>query len=434
MCYVNSDLMEIVLKSKCVFLILIIVLIVSGCQRGEPEGDVKSVIEQGVRFNNHMYYWETDDGVSSVHRIMETTSDINTILHDLQGVRDIESSDDALYILHDNVNEYIRVTRLEADRATTTEASGDYNLNPHPSDIWAVSRNNIVFNAGVDDGGSTHVIGTTFMRKEAERTFRENEVMEPTMTFTEQEWLVTQNEIGSIAVTANGDRLALTMSDGSDDGKFGLYFIDSPGESPYKINEMPVWEIAGFSMDGKYFLASFEYENAVDIFLIRLDNMTERAVTGVAYGNVAGKPVWHPNSRYFLYTLEIMEEYFSRSTPLSGEQLFLYSMDSMQERRLTAYEDKRIWVDFSPQGDFLLYATSPGVIPRSGRGISDETGEIVGVEEGLETVRMNYVEWDPEKFTSGNLGIIPPDDIRFILSWTMGGDNDINFVWGPIAD
>ena len=417
-------------------MLILAVLVWPGCQKREPEGVIKTLIEQGRDFNNHLYYWETLDGKTAIYRIAETTSDINCIVYDLEGVRDVKSSRDAVYILHDDNTGHLAVSRLEGNRAMVTEAVLDVELTASAEKPWAVSAAaDRIFVVGADESDRFHIVEVDFERTEAERTFKENEVLVPTVSYEQNEWYVTDEPIGMIDVSDEAEVIAMTMPSGTGSEPTLLYFLTGPGKDPVLVDEKTVVEFGGFSSDSKTFLATMELSRRVDLYMIKTDSLESKPITRVATDFRVEHPAWHPNGKYVIYSTDYTSEFRSESTPLSGDQLFLYSLVSDNDRRLTAFQGQSLWVDFSPNGDFLMYASSPGVAVRSGRGIPDkpeqQSEQQKKQDSELETWRLSYVPWNEDDFVTGNIRVLNSDEVDFIVSWTVGGNLDIEFTWGP---
>jgi len=412
-------------------LTIITALTISGCPKPEPPGVVKDLIEQYRGIKHPIYYFETHGEMTTVYRILENTRDTNAIVTDLDGVIDMKSSFTSVFLLRQSRDGYLYVTRLENDRAMTHDAVPDLEFSSDNYPIWAVSGTDTTFVCGIDSDGVTHVIGIDWSRREAEQTFRENEVLEPTISYEIREWYSTRDMIWDIDVAPDGNRIAIMKSLPDTPGSYGLFFIDGPAGTPVRIGDNPVFELGGFSPDNQWYLAAFHQTERVDIFLIDNGTLEAEPVTHVAHGFITGHPAWHPNSRYFIYTTNYTTDMMQSSQSLSGEQLFLYSIDSMNDRRLTAFNGVTMWVDFSPMGDFLLYSSTPGVMSRLGYGTVDEDQQQAYIDAGYETWRMYYVPWDPEEFQTGNIRILTPDESRFLIGWTHGGNEIIKFSWGP---
>ncbi len=404
---------------------------VSGCPKPELRGVVTDLIEQYRGISHPLYYFETHSGSTTVYRILEVTRDTNAIVSNLEGVLDMTSSFTSVYLLRQNNDGNLYVTRLEDDRAMTNDAVFDTELALGDFPIWSVSGNDMTAVCGTDSDGTTHIMGINWARREAERTFRENEILEPTISYEIRTWYSTQDTIWDIEISPNGNRIAFMKSLPDTPGSFGLFFIDGPGGTPVRIGDLSAYEMGGFSANNEWFLATFQQTERVDVFLIDNDTLEPQAVTHVAHGFTTGHPSWHPNSRYFIFTTNYTSDILESSQHLSGDQLFLYSIDSMNDRRLTAFNNVSMWVDFSPMGDFLLYSSTPGMISRIGRGTVSEERQQAYIEAGIETWRMYYVPWDADEFQTGNIRILTPDETRFLISWTHGGEEVIRFIWGP---
>ncbi len=404
----------------------LLIAFTAGCPNPEPEGVIKSLIDPSRSVASPLYYWETHHGKTAVYRIMQSTSDINTILHGLDGVLDLKSSKNAIYILRNDKDGNLALTRLEHDRTMTTDATLSMEIKATTPKPWSVSRNDVVAVAGVDRNGTNHVLAVTFERKEAETTFRPGEHLVPTVSHSETEWFSAPLDIAGLSIAADGSRLALRLALDDGSGGYGLFFVDGPGKQAMRIGDLPLVELGGFSQNGKWYVATFEYPQRIDVFLINTETLKAEPVTRVATGYLAGHPAWHPNSRYFVYTTNFTTEYLSGDTPLSGDQLYLFSVDSMKARRLTAFKDTALWVDFSPVGDFLLYASNSSAVTG--------TGDTTGLDSRYETWRMSYVPWIPDNFMSSNPRIMTPREMQFLVSWASGGGEVIGFAWGPGGD
>jgi len=411
-------------------LILIFTSII-GCQPVEPDGVIRKIISPGRHFDNHLYYWETKNGKTAIFRIAETTSDIDCIVYDLERVRDVQSSANAVYILYDNSDGHLAVSRLEGNRAMVTDAVLDLELTALIEKPWAVSRNDKILLAGEDENGRSHVVELTFERTEAERTFRENEVLVPTVEYTQAEWYVTDEPVGLIGVSNEAEMIALTMPSETGGEPAALYFLYEAGGDAVMIEEGPVREFGGFSSDLKYFMMTIERSLRTDLYTVRLETNEAKAITRVAMDFHVEHADWHPNAKYIIYTTNYTTELFAESTPLSGDQIFLYSLVSANDRRLTAFREQKLWVDFSPAGGFLLYASAPGVVSRSGRGIPEPVDPDSDETDGFETWRMSFVPWNEDDFVTGNIRIMNSDELDLIATWTHGGATDIGFTWGP---
>jgi hypothetical protein len=159
-------------------------------------------------------------------------------------------------------------------------------------------------------------------------------------------------------------------------------------------------------------------------------------LTNSGYRYLNKKPAWHPGGEYVIYSTDFTTMFVQNATELSGEQLYLYSLASRNARRLTAFRDMTLWVDFAANGDFLLYSSSPGVPGRQGGrgatpGGSTRPASGSGNPVALETWRLYVVPWVREKFVSSNPSILMPEEMQFLVSWTQGGGDEIRFIWGP---
>jgi len=399
----------------------------------QDEGIVRDLIDPALEVSHPLYYWETENGKTSIHRIMRSTSDINTLLWGLDRVRDVRSSRNAVYILQDDNRDHLMISRLEKDSRMVTEARPGVDLTASERKPWTVSGNDVVAVTGVDTEGMHRLILVTFGRKEPEEFTRAGQSGRPTITHEEREWFHSADEIGPVRLAAGGDRVALILPLDAGSGERGLYFLDEPGASPVRVGEDPVVEMGGFSLEGLKFLATFSLEDRVDLFLIDTQSLELTRITRVPLGYRTGSPAWHPEGRYFLYTTDFTQDITIGSTPLSGEQLFLYSLTSRDTRRLTAYEDMTIRVDFAPNGDFLLYTSSRTFLGGLNRGLPPRraSGSAEKESGNLETWWAYYVAWDPDQFNLTRKGILGPGDLRLLISWTVGEEGEIGFAWGP---
>ena len=112
----------------------------------------------------------------------------------------------------------------------------------------------------------------------------------------------------------------------------------------------------------------------------------------------------------------------------------MYGLDTQNTRRLTAFEDSNTWVDFAPNGDFLLYASIRGVVGGRGRALPPRDPGALEAMSDLVTWRLYYVPWDPDTFSGGNTGIFGPGDLQLLVSWTVDEAGGIGFTWGPPID
>jgi len=400
------------------------------CSPTARESKLADIIEPYRDISHPLYYWETSDGLTSAYKIEKSTSEIEIVLSEREGFRSIQCSRNATYILSDNRYGYLQIERMETDWDITTLVNPDYDLTAISDAPWVVSDNDVIAVSGVDDSGNYRVMKLTFSRREIEQTWRDEEQPEPEISADQQVWLTTDKIPGEISISADGTRLGFKLPSENDPTLNQLYFLDESGSDPILISDWPVYELGGFSPDGTKFLATFELEGRIDLYMIDTASLELEEITRVSLGYIAGSPVWHPTRRYFLYTTNFTTEYKLGDTPLNGEQLYLYSLDSRNERRMTAFDAMQLWCDFAPNGDFLMYSSTPGVISRTGRA-SREEAQLEAAQSGLDTWRLYYIPWVQEDFVSSNPRILSPDEIQFLVSWTSGGGDEYGFAWGP---
>jgi len=408
-------------------------ILISGCNRSTaPESIVSRMIEPMMRLDWPVYYFETSRDKTAVFRIIEITNDIHTLLWDLDGVLDMDCSKEAIYFLRENRDGFLYLTRLEKDSRRTTDAELPVDIIADRDQPWTVGMSDVVAVSGVDSDGTSHVFISTWTRTEPEETFRQDIVGEPTITHDEAEWYSGQADIGPLALSNDGRRLAVAMTF---DILPELYFIDGPDEERMRIGEHPVVDLGGFSPDDSMFAATFALEERVDVYLVDTETLETEAVTRVARGFITSDPAWHPEDDYLFYTTNYTSEFITGTTPLSGEQLYIYHVPSRNVRRLTAFEDTDLWVDFAPNGDFFLYSSIEGVIGGRGRALPSRDLDSEEQEQDvLETWRIFYIPWDREEFLTSESTILVPENLQFFVSWTVGGEGEISFAWGPNLD
>ncbi|MCX6646371.1 MAG: hypothetical protein NTY09_08440 [bacterium] len=379
-----------------------------------------------MEFAHPVMYWETRDGKTALYRISKTTNDIACIEYDLDGIQDIKTTGTSTYMLRENDRGLLGLTRRESDRELVTEANFETSLTVTEAPQWDASRNDVIAVLGKTETGENAILKLEFTRKEPEEAFGTEEKREPEITCVESVWYSTPDKIVDLTISDDGTLLAISILQDESTGDKGLYFIDSAGVRSDRISENSVIDLGGFSPDGSKYAATFDMNYGTELFLIAMDTLEPEMITRMAIGNSAGNPAWHPNGRYILYTVDYAEEFIEGAAPLSGMQLFLYSLDSDMSRRLAVFDNMKLWVDFSPLGDFFLYSSTPGAMARTGRAV-----EVTGENSGLETWRISYVPWDPEVFTTANFNMLQPEQTQHMVNYTVGGDTKIGFVWGP---
>jgi hypothetical protein len=409
-----------------IFTIIIIGVIFQGCTHKAPEGVIDSLIEPYMEFAHPVMYWETRDGKTALYQIAKTTNDIKCLAYDLEGIQDVKTTGTSTYLLHENDEGLLGLTRMESDRDQVTEADFEDPLTAFEIPMWDASRNDVIAVLGKLDNGENAVLKFVFSRQEPAEVFGNDVQKEPEITFEESVWYSTPDEINDLTISDDGDVLAVSVLPDEGTDYKSLYFIDSEGVRSDQITEYPVVDLGGFSPDGSKYAATFVKNYTTELFVVAMDTLEGDSVTRMAVGNKPGNPAWHPNGRYIFYTVDYAEEFTEQDVPLTGMQLYLYSLDSNMSRRLGVFEGMRLWVDFSPIGDFFLYSSTPGAMSRTGRAV-----EVTGEAAGMETWRISYVPWDPEIFTSSNTNMLQPDQTQHMVNYTVGGDTKIGFVWGP---
>jgi len=418
-----------------VFLISIsFMLALTSCTGGgrEPESIVARMVEPMMNLDWPVYFWETTDGETSVYRIVSSTDDIHTLLWGLEGVRALDCSMNAVYILRDDTEGHLMLTRLEKDSRRTTDAKLPVDLVADRNRPWAVSPNDIVAVSGIDADGKSRIILSTWTRTEPEETFRRDDLPEAEIDHSETEWYSGEQTVEDMALSNDGDVLAAKLRQ-DEDADAWLYLIDEPGGDPVRIGEYPVGDLGGFSPDDSMFAATFSLEEREDVFVFDTSSLELEPVTRVPMGFETSNPTWHPRSQYLFYNTDYTTEFVAGTTPLSGEQLFIYHVPTANVRRLTAFEGTDIWIDFAPNGDVFIYSSVEGVIGGRGRALPSRDPE-AGEQSDLETWRIFYIPWDVEDFLTSEDTILRPQDLQFFISWTVGGEGEIGFAWGPELD
>jgi hypothetical protein len=415
---------------RCLIIAFAFILLFTGCHRNAaPRSIVARMVEPRMRIDWPVYYYETTDGRTAVYRIVHSTDDINSLLWNLDGVLAMDCSENAIYLLRENLDGCLYLTRLEKDSRRTTDAELPVEIVADRDRPWSVSPSDAVAVSGKDVNGTGYIFVSTWVRTEPEETFRQDVVGEPTITHDDVQWYTGQGDIGQMALSNGGSRLAFAMTL---DGEQDLYYTDGPDLAPERIGERPVVDLGGFSPDDSMIAATFSLEDRVDVFLADTETLEARPITRVARGFTTSDPAWHPIDNYLFYTTDYTTEFVTGTTPLSGEQLFIYHVPSGNTRRLTSFEDTDLWVDFAPNGDFFLYSSIEGVLGGRGRALPSRNPEAVEEErEKLETWRMFYIPWDREEFLTSESTTLVPENLLLFVSWTVGGDGEISFAWGP---
>lgn len=413
-------------------LAITILVFSAGCRK-PPEGIIKVVIQPGMEFSHSLYYWETIDGRTDLFKLTQYTSDITNLKYGLKGVRDIQTSETSIYILTDDRDGYLRVVRLESDEDITTTAVPEIQLKAVDDKPWTVGWNDVVALSGVDDAGKYHAITLEFERKIEGDPDHPGSDLTPKISWIETEWIATDQPVGELSLSDNSSILAiaLPLEEGSDHP--GLYLMADPGGTPVPLLDKPVVEMGGFSPDSSRFIATFDIEERVELYMFRMDNLENERLTRSTRFYLVENPSWHPGGRYIMYTTNFTTAYTVRDAPLSGDQLFNYSLDSRNARRLTNFQGQQMHIDFARNGDFLLYSSTLGAdSQRGGRSIAITSGQdgTVNMEE-IEIWRLYLIPWIQEDFATGASRMIQHNDTQLVVSWAVLEDDEIGFAWGP---
>ncbi|MFH1675381.1 MAG: hypothetical protein ABIC40_00045 [bacterium] len=415
------------MKTKILISIAILsLLILPSCGKKEPEGTVKKIIRRWLDLSHPLYFRETSGDKTAIYRIKQTTNEIACILFDLDGVIDLKPSKNAMYMLREDKNGNAYLTRLESDRNQVTDAKLENALSLGENPHWSVSGSDGVYLVGTSPDGSYKIVAVRFSRVEPEETYRPETAKDPEISWNESVFYETSTALGTIDA-ADDDSIIVfeqTLDDGS--GNTAPYYLKEAKGTPEKIGSDPLVELGDISPDGKKLLTVMNLNRRDELFMYDFDSGELRQITMSPMDYVTRHPAWHPGGKYFLYTTDYTTDFMEGGTKLSGEQLFLYSMASNHARRLTALEGKEMWVDFTRNGDFLLYQTTPGVPARHGEKIFENPENA-----NVETWRMYYIQWDFEEFVTGKRDILPPEFFNMIITWTDDGSNNIGFRWGP---
>ena len=414
-----------------VYLLLILAVVITGilfcgCGHKAPKGIVSQIIEPYMEFAHTVMYWETIEGKTALYEVGRTTDDITCLAYDLRDVQDFRTTGTSIYMLRETRDGRPGLTRIENDREMFTEVELKNDLVLISNSPWDASRNDVIAIWGKTESGDYTILKIEFRREEPEETFDPEQESEPVISWNETGWYSSRQTITDLIISDDGGLLAISVLEDESTGEAGLYFIDSTGVTSYRITEKPLLEMGGFSPDGSRFAAILDDGSRPELFIIGMDDLEADMVTRMALGNAAGHPAWHPNGRYIMFTIDYGEGFMENATTLKGEQLYLYSLDSNNSRRLAAFEEMKLWVDFSPVGDFFLYSSTPGVMSRTGRAVV-----VTDENSGLETWRISYVPWIPEEFMTGNFHMLTPDQTQHMVSYTVGGETKIGFMWGP---
>jgi hypothetical protein len=164
-----------------------------------------------MEFSHPVMYWETRDDSTALYRILENTNDINCILYGLESIHDVKSTGSATYLLRDNPDGFLGLTRLEMDRDLVTEYEFDTELTASSDKPWAASWNDVIAIRGRDDSGVNIILRVEFTRIEPEESFHLGANPRPTISFTESEWFSTSDEIIDMTILDDGGMLAVAL-------------------------------------------------------------------------------------------------------------------------------------------------------------------------------------------------------------------------------
>lgn len=427
-------------KSIPVLLIISLALIFPACNRTSGVEVIKTKLDPSRTLDHPLYYFEyiqPDNISANLYIIPDTVRNLQKILSGIEHLLDMRSSENALYMVRDDRDGNLWITRLESDRILTSDFHTDTLINRMDGNCWSVGSDDHIALCGVDEDGFYHIVKLDITRKEAEESFVPDVTNNPEISIVERDMFVTRDEINSVSISPDGGMVAFSMLN-PDTNRYGLYIIENAGDAPSKVDELPLIELGEFSPDGGYLAYTSDIEERVELFLLKIDAMITQRVTVSSRFDRVSHPEWHPDGTYIIYTLDFTSPFTSGTTPLEGEQLFLYSMVSDNSRRLTANMGKSVWVDFAPNGDFLIYSTIPGTPGRTAvrRTTSpddeqEEIQETENIEPGVETISLSYVPWIAENFASGVPDTLTNRDIQTLVTWTQLGNQTIIFAWGP---
>jgi WD40 repeat protein len=397
---------------------------------------IEQLIEPMKELSHPLLFWETDSDKTIVNLIPQNTSHMQVISHDFKGFLDARAGKTATYFLSEDKDGFLQVTRMETDREIFTTTKLDNKVKKIDSPIWAVTRNDLVAIVGKTDKNSSMVLNVNFKRKDAEPDPITKEIADPEITYTEVEWLSSPDPIKAIAVSPDGANLAFVQPLKDSPEKFGLSIAAMPKGTPFRIGTDPVVELGDFSPDGLSFLATFDANSRIELNLYDVANKSLEQLTDSVHGFLTRRPVWHPGGQYILYSTDATTEFVSGTTPISGEQLYLYSLASRKSRRLTSLQDSRVWADFAPNGDFLMYCSTAGVPARQAGRVrvkreNEQTTEDLAKQSKLETWRLYFIPWVPKDFQTGNPRVLNDEEMQFLVSYTVGGSKKVGFTWGP---
>jgi hypothetical protein len=413
---------------------LTLLLLLSGCHKA-PVGIIQVVIQPGMDVSHPILYWETLDGRTAIYRIDSNTSHIECLKYDMRGVRDIRTSRTSTYILKDNSSGNLAVTRIESDTGKWSGVALNEELTGDDPAQWFVTGDDAVYVCGVDGDGKHRIVGIAFTREITGDPDRPDSDLTPKISWEETEWVKTDGPVGAFSLPDDNSIMAveLPLENGSE--KSGLYFVDAAGGTPERVSDLPLEQLGGFSPDGKKLLATFDIEERVELYMIDAATRDHERITVSTRFYKVSDPVWHPGGRYFMYVLDFTSSFTIGDAPISGEQLYIYSLDSYNERRLTSLNGETVRADFARNGDFLLYSSIKGArTQRGGREIA-----IAGLKEGegdvnldeVEAWRLYYVPWNHEDFSTASEVMVRHSDARLMVSWAAIGDDRIAFAWGP---
>jgi WD40 repeat protein len=424
-------------KLSCYLILVCVILIGSmACAKKTMKSQIEQLIEPMKEISHPLLFWETANDKTIINLIPMNTSHMKNISRDYEGFLDAKAGRIATYFLSEDKDGYLQVTRMETDRDifTTTKLTGKLKIAGAP--VWTVTRNDLVAIAGTTGENSYSVVGINFNRKDPEPDPITKEVGNPEITYIETVWLSAPTPVKAIAVSPDGTQLAFVEPLKDTPAKFGLSTVTLPKGTPFRVGTDPVVELGDYSPDGASLLATFDTDSRVELYLIDVKTRNLDRLTNSVHGFLTKSPVWHPGGKYILYATDATTDFTSGTTPISGEQLYLYSLDSRKARRLTSLENSRVWADFAPNGDFLMYNSTAGVPARQAGRLrvprqTEQSTEDLAKQSKLETWRLYYIPWVAKEFQTSNTKTLQPEEMQFLVSWTVGGSNKVGFTWGP---
>jgi len=435
-CILSSEFFMNYLKASktiihaAAILAVTLLILITGCHN-EPDLEIISdTINRDLVLNMPLYCCENHNGQTSVYRIPVHTKDIERIITREQGILDLKCSESSVYLLRKDRDGYLYVTRMETDFDVATEAIPATRIKSDSASPWGVSRDGTVILFGSENNGTSKIIELEFMRTEGDEIFepgKESYISDPEITFIESEIYSTQSPIYDAVVSPDDSQVAASIGS-ADSGDGATLAMRSNSGQWETLPGNNLKEIGGFSPDGNKLVATMEVDARIEVFLVDTGSHEKEQLTVSPRYFYASHPRWHPNGNYIIYTVNFTDEIKENDAVLESDQLYLYSLVSGNERRLTAFEGQSIYVDFAPTGDFLIYSLNKW---SRGRSRSALDTEHVDPDSLVETWRLNYVPWDPQRFQSGTLEAMQQDQTFFLVSWQVNDSQQIRFSWGP---